>query len=70
MPELFTAVEDGKIAVSKAAKLSKATPEMQRAVIAKLDNSDAETCAACMKLPSSILRRRSIAESGEMLALD
>lgn len=48
-PELIKAVERGQIAVSKAADLTKATPEFQRAVVQKISDGTAKTATDAVR---------------------
>jgi N6-adenosine-specific RNA methylase IME4 len=48
-PELIRAVERGQIAVSKAADLTKATPEFQRAVVQKITDGSAKTATDAVR---------------------
>ena len=48
-PELIRAVERGQIAVSKAADLTKATPEFQRAVVQKISDGTAKTATDAVR---------------------
>lgn len=48
-PELIRAVERGQIAVSKAAELTKAAPEFQRAVVQKISDGSAKTATDAVR---------------------
>jgi N6-adenosine-specific RNA methylase IME4 len=48
-PELVRAVERGQIAVSKAAELTKAAPEFQRAVVQKISDGSAKTATDAVR---------------------
>lgn len=48
-PELIKAVERGQIAVSKAAELTKAAPEFQRAVVQKISDGSAKTATDAVR---------------------
>lgn len=48
-PELIQAVERGQIAVSKAAELTKAAPEFQRAVVQKISEGVAKTATEAVR---------------------
>jgi N6-adenosine-specific RNA methylase IME4 len=56
-PELIEAVERGQIAVSKAAELTRAAPEFQRAVVAKINSDDVRPQEAIRRVKAETIAK-------------
>lgn len=65
-PELVKAVERGQIAVSKAAELTKAAPEFQRAVVQKISSEDIKPQEAIRRVKAETIAKTELqAPSGK-----